>query len=202
MYSVAESRSLPEARPHVHPAHDERSRSLRRAPVFAPAAAGAGVRNPGHPLRPRLPRTRGRSPRTKPHPAGNDEGARVVSEVDAVGVATAFSVGTKTVINHNPLPDMTHDEFVACLSPVLAPETYTPSGPPLPLVSTPPHSNPRLATPSALSPVLRARHPDLRSASAAQTTRQPFKGGDIRKLRTSPASTGWRASRAGDPAVC
>lgn len=30
----------------------------------------------------------------------------------------------RTVINHNPLPDITHEEFVSILGPVLAPENY------------------------------------------------------------------------------
>lgn len=30
----------------------------------------------------------------------------------------------RTVINHNPLPDITHEEFVGLLGPLLAPENY------------------------------------------------------------------------------
>lgn len=32
--------------------------------------------------------------------------------------------GTRTVINNNPLPDITHEEFVSLLGPILAPENY------------------------------------------------------------------------------
>lgn len=31
---------------------------------------------------------------------------------------------SKTVINHNPLPDITHEDFVSLLGPLLAPENY------------------------------------------------------------------------------
>ena len=31
---------------------------------------------------------------------------------------------TRTVVNHNPLPDITHEEFVSLLGPLLAPENY------------------------------------------------------------------------------
>lgn len=31
---------------------------------------------------------------------------------------------TRTVVNHNPLPDITHEEFVTMLGPLLAPENY------------------------------------------------------------------------------
>lgn len=31
---------------------------------------------------------------------------------------------TRTVINHNPLPDITHEDFVSLLGPLLAPENY------------------------------------------------------------------------------
>lgn len=32
--------------------------------------------------------------------------------------------GSRTVINHNPLPDITHEEFVGLLGPLLVPENY------------------------------------------------------------------------------
>lgn len=32
--------------------------------------------------------------------------------------------GSRTVINHNPLPDITHEEFVSLLGPLLVPENY------------------------------------------------------------------------------
>jgi hypothetical protein len=36
---------------------------------------------------------------------------------------------TRTVINHNPLPDITHEEFVSLLGPLLIPENYMFSSP-------------------------------------------------------------------------
>jgi len=43
---------------------------------------------------------------------------------------------TKTVVNHNPLPDITHEDFVSLLGPLLAPENY-PQPPPTPSPTTP-----------------------------------------------------------------
>ena len=47
----------------------------------------------------------------------------------------ADDTDTRTVINNNPLPDITHEEFVSLLGPILAPENYaylgtSPSSPP------------------------------------------------------------------------
>lgn len=63
---------------------------------------------------------------------------------------------TKTIINNNPLPDVTHEEFVSLLGPLLVPENYAylnsgtssnpSSPPPLPNSGS---SNPR---PSMSSP--------------------------------------------------
>ena len=36
----------------------------------------------------------------------------------------AVADDTKSVINHNPLPDITHEEFVSLLGPLLAPDNY------------------------------------------------------------------------------
>ncbi|KIJ53266.1 hypothetical protein M422DRAFT_775875 [Sphaerobolus stellatus SS14] len=72
---------------------------------------------------------------------GNDEGELLAKQLEGLGVGLLFSFiregkgvptawviqaadGTKTVINHNPLPDMSHEEFVSRLGPVLAPENY------------------------------------------------------------------------------
>jgi len=59
--------------------------------------------------------------------------------------------GSQTIINHNPLPDITHEEFVSLLGPLLAPENFP---------TTPP---PDTSTPSAISPV----SPRRRSLSAS-----------------------------------
>ena len=37
---------------------------------------------------------------------------------------TTEDSGSRTVINHNPLPDITHEEFVSLLGPLLVPENY------------------------------------------------------------------------------
>jgi hypothetical protein len=51
---------------------------------------------------------------------------------------------TRRVVNHNPLPEITHEGFVSLLGPLLAPENYLYSPPPF---SPPPppatHSSPR-----------------------------------------------------------
>jgi hypothetical protein len=55
---------------------------------------------------------------------------------------------SQSVINHNPLPDIPHEEFVSLLGPLLAPEHYPspesplaspplPSPPPSPIISAP-----------------------------------------------------------------
>lgn len=56
---------------------------------------------------------------------------------------------TQTIINHNPLPDITHEEFVSLLGPILIPENYahlysSPSESPTitpPIPGTPTNSN-------------------------------------------------------------
>ncbi|KAF8484350.1 hypothetical protein JB92DRAFT_1574693 [Gautieria morchelliformis] len=100
--------------------------------------------------------------------------------------------GAKTVINHNPLPDMTHDEFVARLGPVLAPENYAPSSPPLPPVS-PPHL-PTLASPAG-APCPQCSGPGMPpfdwmhfEGRAAQTTLANITG-----LDGLARERGWRA---------
>ncbi|PAV23078.1 hypothetical protein PNOK_0014500 [Pyrrhoderma noxium] len=72
----------------------------------------------------------------------SSEGAALVRELKREGVDTRYcrfwegaSVpsawvleaednGSKTVINHNPLPDVTHEEFVSLLGPLLVPENF------------------------------------------------------------------------------
>ncbi|KAF8509886.1 hypothetical protein BU17DRAFT_55849 [Hysterangium stoloniferum] len=74
---------------------------------------------------------------------GSDEGGLISRELEYQGVGTLFSIlrenkGVPTawiiearkhtpknhVRNHNPLPDMSHEEFVSRLGPILAPENY------------------------------------------------------------------------------
>lgn len=63
-----------------------------------------------------------------------------------------------TVINHNPLPDITHEEFISLLGPLLAPENYyypSPSvSPTLTSLASPPtntvnNTNPNVVFPSS-----------------------------------------------------
>ncbi|KAF9223372.1 hypothetical protein BS17DRAFT_796049 [Gyrodon lividus] len=53
--------------------------------------------------------------------------------VPSAWVMHARDTGERTVINHNPLPEVSHEDFIALLGPVLAPENYVgfhlPQGP-------------------------------------------------------------------------
>ncbi|KAL0954895.1 hypothetical protein HGRIS_003828 [Hohenbuehelia grisea] len=73
---------------------------------------------------------------------GNDEGAMILKELEKEGVITRYCKvhkdsgvptawvmhsadnDSRTVVNHNPLPDITHEDFVALLGPLLVPENY------------------------------------------------------------------------------
>ncbi|KZT37809.1 hypothetical protein SISSUDRAFT_987164 [Sistotremastrum suecicum HHB10207 ss-3] len=84
---------------------------------------------------------------------GGDEGKTVVRELESGGVRTRFcqvwdgagvpgawvfqskANGSRTVVQHNPLPDLTHEEFVSNLGPLLVPENYSVSPGP----QNPPH---------------------------------------------------------------
>jgi hypothetical protein len=44
--------------------------------------------------------------------------------VDFSLTAIIADTGQQTIINHNPLPDITHEEFVTMLGPLLIPENY------------------------------------------------------------------------------
>ncbi|KAJ7158735.1 hypothetical protein C8R46DRAFT_957377 [Mycena filopes] len=92
---------------------------------------------------------------------GNEEGRMILRDLEREGVSTRYckvwkGTGvpsawvlessdentTRTVINHNPLPDITHEEFVSILGPLLAPENYmfpaSPSPSPTQMVAPPP----------------------------------------------------------------
>lgn len=45
--------------------------------------------------------------------------------------------GTRSVVNHNPLPDITHEEFVSLLGPLLVPENYPQTSPVISPTSSP-----------------------------------------------------------------
>jgi hypothetical protein len=114
------------------------------------------------------------------------EGIRLRDELEAGGVRTKYckpwpglgvpsawvmharDTGERTVINHNPLPEVSHEDFIALLGPVLAPENYVgvshpqpsplPPNPPSPaavfpnaFVSTPP-PRPSMASRPATAP--------------------------------------------------
>ncbi|KDQ17383.1 hypothetical protein BOTBODRAFT_605486 [Botryobasidium botryosum FD-172 SS1] len=79
---------------------------------------------------------------------GGIEGAMLVKELEDSGISTRLccrrdgigvpisyvinsdSSDSRTVINYNPIPDITHDEFIRLLSPLLFPSTPPPSTPP------------------------------------------------------------------------
>lgn len=52
-------------------------------------------------------------------------GFRFIPGVGQHLTETTADTGEQTVINHNPLPDITHEEFVTMLGPLLIPENYT-----------------------------------------------------------------------------
>ena len=63
------------------------------------------------------------------------------------GSISSGSTNSQSVINHNPLPDIPHEEFVSLLGPLLVPEHYL--NPELPLASPP-------LSPPPLSPTIGA----------------------------------------------
>ncbi|KAJ6576467.1 hypothetical protein DFH09DRAFT_1149483 [Mycena vulgaris] len=100
---------------------------------------------------------------------GNDEGKMILRDLEREGVTTRYCKvwkgagvpsawvleaaenNTRTVVNHNPLPDITHEEFVSILGPLLAPENYMFSVSPMPsptLTVAPPPSLTRTPSPS------------------------------------------------------
>ncbi|KAJ7650229.1 hypothetical protein FB45DRAFT_779220 [Roridomyces roridus] len=103
---------------------------------------------------------------------GNDEGKMVLRDLQREGVSTRYckivkgagvpsawvlesaESNTRTVVNHNPLPDITHEEFVSILGPLLAPENYMfPASPNhSPTVVTTPPTAPRSPNPSSSQP--------------------------------------------------
>ncbi|EJD08297.1 uncharacterized protein FOMMEDRAFT_16715 [Fomitiporia mediterranea MF3/22] len=87
--------------------------------------------------------------------AGNTEGAMLARDLQREGVNTRFckvwegasvpsawiieaeDSSSRTIINHNPLPDITHEEFVSLLGPLLVPENYDLPISPLPSPTSP-----------------------------------------------------------------
>ncbi|KAI1789869.1 hypothetical protein LXA43DRAFT_892113 [Ganoderma leucocontextum] len=96
---------------------------------------------------------------------GNEEGQRIIAELERERVSTRYckvwseagvpsawvlhadDTDSRTVINNNPLPDITHEEFISLVGPLLVPENYAYLN--SASTATPPGSSPQ--TPSALS---------------------------------------------------
>ncbi|KAL4074895.1 hypothetical protein V8B97DRAFT_1868269 [Scleroderma yunnanense] len=77
--------------------------------------------------------------------------------VPCAWVMHARDSGERTVINHNPLPEVSHEDFIALLGPVLAPENYvgySPSQlqPPMGIVREQQSSSPVPLFPNTLAP--------------------------------------------------
>ncbi|KAF8638279.1 hypothetical protein AX17_002300 [Amanita inopinata Kibby_2008] len=115
---------------------------------------------------------------------GNDEGKMIISDLQREGVNTHYckvwpdaSVpsawvlhsedgNTRAVINHNPLPDITHEEFVTILGPLLAPENYA---------QLSPNQSPTIL-------------PNHSSSSLYSTTRTPHSGSHPTSFSSNPSS--------------
>ncbi|RPD77074.1 hypothetical protein L226DRAFT_483399 [Lentinus tigrinus ALCF2SS1-7] len=92
---------------------------------------------------------------------GNEEGQRIIAELEKERVSTRYckvwpeagvpqawvlhagDTDSRTVINNNPLPDITHEEFISLTGPLIVPENYAylnsslPSTPPAGIQQTP-----------------------------------------------------------------
>ncbi|CAA7266996.1 unnamed protein product [Cyclocybe aegerita] len=73
---------------------------------------------------------------------GNEEGRMILRDLENEGVITQYCKiwrdagvpsawvlnsaedNTRMIVNHNPLPDITHEDFISLLGPLLAPENY------------------------------------------------------------------------------
>lgn len=87
--------------------------------------------------------------------SGNPEGQMILRDLEHEGVTTKYCKiwkgagvpsawilhsaenGTRSVVNHNPLPDITHEEFVSLLGPLLVPENYPQTSPVISPTSSP-----------------------------------------------------------------
>ncbi|KAG1794752.1 hypothetical protein EV424DRAFT_1547821 [Suillus variegatus] len=117
--------------------------------------------------------------------------------VPSAWVMHARDTGERTVINHNPLPEVSHEDFIALLGPVLAPENYVGiSHPQLPqppspaavfpnaFVSTPPPRNSLSSRPATAPAGSTAPHmaivPTQSSLSPAPFDWMHFEGRSIK----------------------
>ncbi|KAI0067413.1 hypothetical protein BV25DRAFT_1795548 [Artomyces pyxidatus] len=101
---------------------------------------------------------------------GNDEGKEVIRELERAGINTKYckiwegagvpgawilhanDTDSQTVINHNPLPDISHEEFISLLGPLLAPENYPPPVVPPLMPPSPPYPGSRPSVSAAPYP--------------------------------------------------
>ncbi|KAI8976378.1 hypothetical protein BD414DRAFT_517269 [Trametes punicea] len=112
---------------------------------------------------------------------GNDEGRMIINDLEKERVSTRFckiwpesgvpsawvlhadDTDSRTVINNNPLPDITHEEFISLLGPLLVPENYaylnTPSTPPVATSQAPGSSSLSPMTPSQPRPSISITRP-------------------------------------------
>ncbi|KAH9927643.1 uncharacterized protein B0H18DRAFT_1084714 [Fomitopsis serialis] len=90
---------------------------------------------------------------------GNEDGRKLIRDLERERVSTRFckvweeagvpsawvlhadDTDSRTVVNNNPLPDITHEDFVSLLGPLLAPENYLYSPPLAPAHLTPNTAN-------------------------------------------------------------
>jgi len=114
----------------------------------------------------------------------SSDGNRLRDELEAGGVRTKYckiwpglgvpsawviharDTGEKTVINHNPLPEVSHEDFIALLGPVLAPENYVGVVQPQPQPQPPP----KPPSPPAVFPNSLATPPPRHSISSRPAT--------------------------------
>ncbi|KDR76249.1 hypothetical protein GALMADRAFT_247545 [Galerina marginata CBS 339.88] len=102
--------------------------------------------------------------------SGNEEGRMILRDLENEGVMTKYCKiwrdagvpsawvlhsaedNTRTVVNHNPLPDITHEDFVSLLGPLLAPENFPQTTPTLTPVTPSYASSASLAPPPVSTP--------------------------------------------------
>ncbi|KIP04175.1 hypothetical protein PHLGIDRAFT_31472, partial [Phlebiopsis gigantea 11061_1 CR5-6] len=108
---------------------------------------------------------------------GNEEGRMIISDLEQEHVSTKYckvwdqsgvpsawvlhadDADTKTIIYNNPLPDITHEEFISLLGPILVPENYA-------YLNATPGSPPATAT-AAVGSIPNQPRPSLSNSSAA-----------------------------------
>lgn len=131
---------------------------------------------------------------------GNPDAVRLRDALEAVGVRTKYckfwpglgvptawvvharDTDTRTVINHNPLPEVSHEDFIALLGPVLAPENYVGLSVPQPQNNPPAREQqpspvpvfPNTLAPSAPRPSMSSRPGTAPSGSSASPSVSPI----------------------------